>query len=67
VGSSSTPTLNVAESQPVQEFKATLLRPIIGDEEMAALLARPAPPFDLLQIQDLLPPGLASQHEALFG
>ncbi|KIY97811.1 L-aminoadipate-semialdehydedehydrogenase-phosphopantetheinyl transferase [Monoraphidium neglectum] len=49
------------------EFKATLLRPIIGDEEMAALLARPAPPFDLLQIQDLLPPDLASQHEALFG
>ena len=42
-------------------------RPVIIDEEMAALLARPAPPFELLQVADLLPSELASEYEERFG
>ncbi|KAI8470031.1 MAG: 4'-phosphopantetheinyl transferase [Monoraphidium minutum] len=49
------------------EFTATLRRPVISDADMAALLALPPQPFELLCVGDLLPPDLAADYEDRFG
>lgn len=50
-----------------QAFKVTLHRWSISDDEMAAHLALPPPPFELLRVVDLLPDDKAAQYEEFFG
>jgi hypothetical protein len=51
----------------MQGFKTTFQRAYVTEEEHAATLAAPEPPFTMLAVSDLLPPGAAAGFEAAGG